>query len=328
MTHCNKNVYIFDSGTKKQETCSWRYYHSFSWTEFLPSFAIEPSGKYVMVGGSSRIKLWDFESNKEIGSFGPLANINNIVVHPSKKWVVIAAQNVQLWDYQKKMLLLTIQKNNVNSLSISSDGKFLAASSGRYVYVWNLASGTLLFSLPSEDREIAVVKFHPSKYWLFCGDNGSNIKVWDLENIALLYTLIGHQDQITDLTFHPSRKILASSSIDQTIRIWDLETRNLVKTIPLSEQVGLPIEKRKQANDVLSIDFHKQKEWLVAGKYNGDIYIWDSVTWEQLDKLSSFRKIDSSLHSQMLGSVIFHPIEKIIFSSNYFSGSIVSQKCQ
>ena len=89
------------------------------------------------------------------------------------------------------------------------------------------------------------------------------IYIWSLRTGKLLDTLTGHEGPISWLRFNARGTQLASGSWDHTVRTWDLLRSGL------KESLVHPAE-------VVSIDWRRDTDELIASCLNGSIFIWDT----------------------------------------------------
>lgn len=88
------------------------------------------------------------------------------------------------------------------------------------------------------------------------------IYIWSLRTGKLLDTLTGHEGPISCLKFNNRGTVLASGSWDHTVRTWDLLGSGL------KESLSHPAE-------IVSLDWRRDGEELIAACMNGSIYIWE-----------------------------------------------------
>ncbi len=88
----------------------------------------------------------------------------------------------------------------VTAVAVSPDGKFAATAAGREVFIWNLADGKRLYSLPPEHRDtVTALSFTPQAQ-LMTASRDRTLKVWKLgsEKAAVTRT-IDHRAGLVDL---------------------------------------------------------------------------------------------------------------------------------
>lgn len=116
------------------------------------------------------------------------------------------------------------EREPIAQLSVSPDGRFLAASLWQedVVRVYEASSGRLLRELRSKEERNVVfgVAFSPDSRELASGHTNGSIHIWDPESGERVQTLTGHTAAVGALAYAPTGGALVSGSSDHTIRIW------------------------------------------------------------------------------------------------------------
>ncbi len=176
------------------------------------SVAFTPDGStLVSTDRSGEVREWDLaavlaagestdQSAKvlEMGG-GPL---NDVDLNVDRRLLASVAESglVQVWDLAAGERLQSFGPNASTKLavSISADGRLVAAGDGPDIQLWDVASGE-----PFEKM---------AGYW---------------EDETTQQSWLGHTKDVTALAFSPDSQILASGSADTTIIFWDVSTAKI-----------------------------------------------------------------------------------------------------
>ncbi len=102
----------------------------------------------------------------------------------------------------------------------SHDGRTLACTAPDGINLWELTTRKVRFHIDIALHSIQKPAISPDGRWLAYGDELA-IHLWDKTSATELRTITGHDAPITCLAFSPDSKILASGSFDTTILLWD-----------------------------------------------------------------------------------------------------------
>jgi WD40 repeat protein len=158
--------------------------------------AFSPNSKYLAAAciGESRIYYLPSKQVKK-NEFGAGAVAFSSDGH-TVAWVQTG--RIVLYDHKEREILFKLEtdKNGVQAVAFSKDGKILAAGGG-----------------------------HPT----VAGPNP--IQLWDVKTGKRICNLEGHAHCIYSLAFGPNGSTLASASLDKTIRFWDLPKRKQIAKV-------------------------------------------------------------------------------------------------
>ncbi|MGJ3250301.1 MAG: caspase family protein [Elainellaceae cyanobacterium] len=210
---------------------------------------------------------------------------------------------------------LTFSPSNQTLLSISDDST---------LQLWDVQSGNLLQTLPSDAEQIQQAAFSPNGRWIVSASLDETAQVWDASSGKLMLTL-PHQASVMSAQFSPDSRRIVTASLDGTARVWDaltgeirvvlsghrggvldaqfspdgrsLATASQDGTLRLwdaatgTEQVQLrPTQSSEQSEAILKSFFSPDGHYVAALTEHGEIHLW-TATWEMLLKLSSDRSL-------------------------------------
>ncbi|MEL6928706.1 MAG: hypothetical protein AAFO95_08735, partial [Cyanobacteria bacterium J06600_6] len=151
-------------------------------------------------------------------------------------------------------------KGQINKVSYSSNGKYIASASGKDFKLWS-EDGELLYSKLLDNPYSSFLSFHPNKDIVAFPGNNYSIDLVDIKG-NLLASSSAHQSIVNHAEFSPDGELIASVSKDGTVKLWDIEKR-LFKD--LGSHIG-------QAYDV---KFSPDGKILASGGGDGKIKLWN-----------------------------------------------------
>jgi WD40 repeat protein/serine/threonine protein kinase len=167
-------------------------------------------------------------------------------------------------DHPSPRRFLTGLEHEISSISLSSDGRLLAAAaSNQPVRIWDLSSSTKERSYQVYNPSVHQVEFTADNKSLVVACEDPKIRVWHFLNAPdLARPLVGHQTGALALAFSHDGSLLASGSADKTIKIWDVD----------SERELIPLLGHKQT--VTAVAFFPKDDQLASVGLDGKIMLW------------------------------------------------------
>lgn len=228
---------------------------------------------------------------------------------------------------QKELLYMTdIDAGNIGSKTqqplLPSSGGFLfdpiqnrIAFSHYYDFHLFSKDGTKLASAKFSEPGSSIA-FSPDGTRIAIGDIEQWVTLYDTATLQVEKVLSGHSGLITAVVFSHDGKWMASTAKDRTIRIWDLRTGQTIRTLPalrrnsaytlLFSQDGTTLiaanasevrlwkwqedgcrTLRNHGTYVYQVAFHPKRSIVASSEFHGDIRLWDSLTGELLDTIST-----------------------------------------
>jgi WD40 repeat protein/tetratricopeptide (TPR) repeat protein len=212
----------------------------------------------------------------------------------------------------------------------SSDGLWIASTSGKSVRLWDAATGRLVRQLSAGDQTyIQSLAFSPTDSRLLAVGHGGQVGVsyvvlWDIDSGTELARLPGatelpefavdqYSGMLGALEFSPdgkylvagfgSKLLLTSASYPNPLRVWDVATRRLIRR--LYGHTGFCV----------SLDFSRDGTLLASGSHDGTAIIWSTTTWKALQTLKNPDQADTrntQFGRRMVEAVAFSPDAKTL----------------
>src|SRR5262249_9214806 len=144
---------------------------------------------------------------------------------------------------------------------------------------------TLTFSKHSD--EIRSVAFSPAVQRIVSAGHDGLVKVWDGQTgrgsaeVSGPEQVSGIRGAAFFLAWHPKGTPLAPGGID-TVRAWDARTEREVFRLPAAQgKIALPYQ---------SVAFSPDGRYLVTGKGDGAVQVWDGETGEEVGTLDRHKR--------------------------------------
>ena len=103
-----------------------------------------------------------------------------------------------------------------------SERRVFSAGGDRLVRVWDVADGSLEYSLQGHAREVKCLALSGDEMFLVSGGAEGAVFVWNLFERAVCRALRGHADCVYALAMYPDASVIISASHDKTIKTWHL----------------------------------------------------------------------------------------------------------
>ena len=161
------------------------------------NFASSHDGKRLAVPCSVGIWIYDTETDKPL----------NLLTRDTSG--VSSERRVQ---DRKYLLILTEDIDGVLSVAFSPDDTLLASTNyDKTVRVWDVRTGTELWTMQGHKDKPTDVAFSPDGKLLASASEDETIRLWEVSTGTHLRTLEGHIGGVTSVAFNPDGKLLASA---------------------------------------------------------------------------------------------------------------------
>jgi WD40 repeat protein len=217
-----------------------------------------------------------------------------------------AFSTINLWDMETRefSVLQPLRKENVTSLALSSEGRYLAI--GQAINMGNMNREILkkfvdveLFDVAAGDRVTllrtepfnfllnttpAVIKvaFSPDNEHLACatGYDKIQIEVWDIPTHSLTKTVDNKGGGATHypMAYSPDGKYLATEALGWAIGVWDMATGIQVQKLTEGYEGDMEGLDYSPDGKYIAVAFNKDWPGSKAGSSKGFIDIWDTTT--------------------------------------------------
>jgi len=243
---------------------------------------------------------------------------SSLVCLPDSKRVLSGGdRSVKLWDIESGKCLRTYtgHKIRVNAVDISPDGRYALSGGGSItaqgdhpkkdntVRLWDIESGSCLFSFNEHTRAVNTVAFSPDGKYALSGSDDHTLCMWDLQKKICLRTFEGHTRGVLCLAFSPDGKYALSGGDDSlralgdsSLRLWDLKTGTCMHIFE-GHQFG-----------VSAVRFLKEGKQAISASKDGTLKLWNI-------KERSCEKTYTG-HHDWVNDFSLHPCGKFMISAS------------
>ena len=245
--------------------------------------AFSPDGKRVAVSTGQVIKIWEWESGKEVASIqggigAAFSSDGALIAYPGQDESY--SDGLMIWDIAANKKKLFIAGDNVQAPAFSPDGKSIAAAIGSRVNMWKLPAGEELPALKDGHKcSISAIVFSKDGKTLISADGKGVMSRWELSETGGVkkgeFKYANEEAQINSLTESDDGKWVAASTGDGMIVILDA---------PTMAQSG-SIKAHKDGLRVKSISFSPDNKTIASacsGVEDLEIKFWDVTTRQQI----------------------------------------------
>lgn len=245
------------------------------------------NGQFLLsTGNSNAVYLWDLFEGRVVSSF---SNLGGLVVDlefsSNDEQVVIGLNNgmVKVFtkpapaDYSKAQAPLATMQGSIDTVrgvAFSPDQKWVAVGNWKEgLQIWDVNTGTEIFTLAGHMRAINRIYFSPDGVWLVTAHEDGIVRVWEVNNAQEAYRFNAYLPK--GIPFSPDHRFLtiirkSEKKYDpDIIQIVELSSGKIVAELPDFQPGSL-------------VQFTDDSKILVAGDDHG-ANLWDVSTWERLD---------------------------------------------
>jgi len=261
------NVSNIDSVIRIWDTCNGALLHTLEGhSKRIWSIDISGDGTRIATGSADcTVRIWDRENNSVVFVLeGHLTDVIAVSFSPDSKKLASGSfdNTVKVWDLETGLITREYSVEGISGVKWSPNGRQLAASAGRNVYLWDLEDSSGAQTIENDRWGIMKIAYNPDGSRLAAGDWNNTITIWDTEDGGRLFSIdedASFNTPVDAIHFSPDGKYLVSSSgymfggrIDNSIKIWDAETGGFLAQLEGHDSVTNALVFNNEGNRVFS----------------------------------------------------------------------------
>jgi WD40 repeat protein/tetratricopeptide (TPR) repeat protein len=280
----------------------------------------------------AEVKICDPATGKELVALeGSKVAANQVRFSPDGRRVAAACadRTIKVWDTATGRLLHSLagHKAPVRHVAFSPDGGRLASGSGDAlqvlqmgtkdspvgeVKIWELATGRVLYNLPSDSILVTSLAFSSDGRYVAAaagpvlqksptgGRFAANfpIRVWSTTNGKRVASLLGHTEAVLHLAFSPTNgnSLASAGGLDGTARLWDVATGREVHLLRGHSRVVRRVAFEGNGQRIASVSGE------IIGSSGGEVKLWDVSTGQDILTLNGMTDVAFSQDGRRLAA--------------------------
>jgi WD40 repeat protein len=241
--------------------------------------AFTADSEFLATGGDDgTVRLWKASSADpgagHLALKGHTKVVNDLAFTPDgRRLISISAdRTARVWQMSRdpsQTVTVLRHDDELNSMSLSEDGRWLLTGSISRIRLWDLSvskleDGGRNLRHPHE-KDISVVAIGPKGRFGLSASVDAIVVLWSFAEGGKSTRLRQHDQPVDAAAFSPDGRWLATGSQDKTIRLYDLEAEH-------PEETSVALVGHEQRVGVVA--FSRDSRVLVSGSGDGTLRVW------------------------------------------------------
>lgn len=243
-----------------------------------------PEDKLLAIATPLGVYLYDTETRQQVKFLATERSVTQIAFSPDSTRLAIGISEVDndamitLWqvDNGEKIAEFGPYDDNSQSLAFSPNGLRLIDGAWETLRLWRVDDGELLDEEIVESEWVNSTVFSSSSDMLASAQSDGVVNIWHVIDDSLeLHRTFVHSPTVDlqNVSFSPDDEFIASAGWDNnTITLWRVSGETT------------PAQTLEHEGKVQNLLFYPYNQWLVSGATDDDLYLWNYVTGELVDK--------------------------------------------
>ena len=160
---------------------------------------------------------------------------------------------------------------NVNSVSLSADGKYaLSGSHDKTLKLWDVSTGQCLRTFEGYSGDVNFVSLSADGKYALSGSHDDTLKLWEVSTGKCVRTFEGHSGNVNSVSLSADGKYALSGSHDKTLKLWEVSTGKCLRTF------------EGHSGIVWSVSLSADGKYALSGSDDDTFRLWEVPTGQCL----------------------------------------------